>query len=313
MGPPRKDIPSDPLPEFEPYLQRFGISWGDFTKRMTRDPEIKRIRSEVVTLLHSQGTHWGEITRLTTFGAGQIHGLAKSIGCDAAKANQRAAGAKSGALGKGRKKPEFSERLKSDWAAGKYDFFRGRNRPEEEVLRLREVWANPAWKEAKSKARVALWKSPHYRKKLEGIHRSPRNRSLYSRMQCERLQKEPEKWGWGKGAYVLGEKHTGGNPFWVRSSYEVAAVLLLEGDPKVLRYEYEPRFLCADGKSCLPDFRVWVSDGCSKIVEVKASWVLKLPPEHPRSKGLERQRDVACREGLDFEIWTEEGKLYGKV
>jgi hypothetical protein len=92
---------------------------------------------------------------------------------------------------------------------------------------------------------------------------------------------------------------------WARSSYEVAAIRLLESDPTVLIYEHEHRVECADGRWILPDFLIQYTDGHLCLVEVKASWVFSQPLDsHVRLRLAEAEK-VAKTEGWGFAVWTE--------
>jgi hypothetical protein len=122
------------------------------------------------------------------------------------------------------------------------------------------------------------------------------------------MKENPSKWGHGRGCWVEGAKCVTPR-FWVRSSYEVAAVRVLEGDPQVLSYEYEPEFECSEGMTHLPDFRVWLIDGSRKIVEVKASWVTELPLGHPKRKQLSDYALLSETFKVPFEVWTEKDVL----
>ena len=308
MGAPANP-PESPPPGILPYLEKYQISWGDFTRRMTRDPDIKRVRSLVVTELHKEGRTWKEMTALTSFGAGQLRGYTRAVGCKASQKNRSENGSRVGRARAGEKKPWLSEQMKEAWAHGKFDFHRGRVRSEEERQKIRDGWA-PEKRKAQSRRKVRHWCRPEYRKVLEEFPRSPEERARRSADQAQRMKRSPQKGTRGRGAWVDGEKCLTPH-FWVRSSYEVAAVKVLEENPEVLRYEYEPVFKDRLGKTAMPDFRVWVAPDTWKIVEVKAAWVLGMPPDHPKQQGLARYARIAERLSVDFEIWTEQDVLNG--
>lgn len=91
----------------------------------------------------------------------------------------------------------------------------------------------------------------------------------------------------------------------VRSSFEKVAVGLLDEDPEVLSYQYEPPLTLPSGKKILPDFVVERTDGTC-LIEVKAKWVLRDPKR--RKQELERlglARQVAFDRGWSFAVWTE--------
>jgi hypothetical protein len=91
---------------------------------------------------------------------------------------------------------------------------------------------------------------------------------------------------------------------WVRSSYEKAALAKVEGDDLVKSYEVEPRLSTGDGHWILPDLLVTYTFG-KVLVEVKASWVLKLPPNHKVSLRLSAARSLAIEAGWGYAVWTE--------
>jgi hypothetical protein len=88
-------------------------------------------------------------------------------------------------------------------------------------------------------------------------------------------------------------------------------VRVLEADPEVVAYLYEPRFTLADGTFALPDFKVFLRGGVVKLIEVKAAWVLSLPSTHRKAIRLAVYRELAQREALPFEVWTEKDVLHG--
>jgi hypothetical protein len=93
------------------------------------------------------------------------------------------------------------------------------------------------------------------------------------------------------------------------SSYEVAAVRLLEENPSVTSYTYEHPFVLEDGKVIRPDFLVDRGNGIDSLVEVKAAWVFGLPPEHRVLRRLDTSMRIAKEHGWDFSVWTEKGVL----
>lgn len=102
------------------------------------------------------------------------------------------------------------------------------------------------------------------------------------------------------------------NRFWVRSSYEVATVKILDSDPTVISYQYEETINLEDGSWILPDFIVTYVDRIC-IVEVKAFWATVQPPEHKSTIRLTKAREFAKTKNWCFEIWTEKDKLHGHV
>ena len=309
MGAPIK--PTSICPDgIKPYLEKHSISWEDFTKRMTRDPHIKNIRSQIVTELHEQGYMWKEMTELTTFGAGQLRAYTKAVGCKAAKQNQVNNGIKTGKQWKGKSR---GDQLIKQWEKGDFDSLVGRKRPAHEIKSLIDSFTEE--RRAKISDRLKRqWEDPMYRDNLLAFHRSEEERVRRSVAQSERMIAEPEKWGWGCGQWVDATKcKNKGSRFWVRSSYEVATVSILEQDDNVAYFEYEHPFQLDCGRTLLPDFKVTLVDGTWKIVEVKAHWVLELPLEHPKQIKLQVYQELADNLEVALELWTEKGRLKGYV
>jgi hypothetical protein len=92
-----------------------------------------------------------------------------------------------------------------------------------------------------------------------------------------------------------------------RSSYETAVVHILEADPQVRSYIYEPT-MSDDLGTLFPDFVVRWDDGSTTLVEVKAHWVTRLPSDHKVSVRLDRSRRIAGHHGWAFDLWTENRK-----
>jgi hypothetical protein len=99
---------------------------------------------------------------------------------------------------------------------------------------------------------------------------------------------------------------TKGGRIGFRSLWELRAVELLEADPKVERVEYETLAVPyqRDGKSrwTLPDFRVWLTDGSQKVIEVKPRGFTYNAKERAKM-GAAR---AFCEErGWVYEVWDE--------
>ena len=90
----------------------------------------------------------------------------------------------------------------------------------------------------------------------------------------------------------------------VRSSYEAAAIRVLEKDPSVLSYEYEAILRLESGKCILPDFLVRYASGTT-LLEIKAAWATRLPADHKVSLRLDESKRYAQQHGWEFAIWTE--------
>lgn len=123
------------------------------------------------------------------------------------------------------------------------------------------------------------------------------------------MAEDPVKWTRGRGQYVITTKCTNGPRLWVRSSYEAAAVRILEDDVAVLSYTYEQSFVMPDGRTVRPDFFVVRAGGLEELVEVKASWVFGLSSDHKVSRRLDLALQIASEHGWAFRIWTEKEAL----
>jgi hypothetical protein len=302
--------PQDPHPLLTPLLTEYGVSYADFRKVGRVPRGLVEVRSAIVTRLHESGMAWAAMVEVTGLSNGSIQRLTRAKGCPAAKKNRAENAARVGHACKGKAKPALSASLKSRWARGDFNHLRGRVRTPEERSRLQSTWT-PERRQHHSEIRKLLWATPAYRNGLVSFHRSPEQRVLRSHAQSARMLSDPEKWTWGRGASITGAKHQGPSTFWVRSSHEVAAVRVLEADPEVVAYLYEPRFTLADGTFAMPDFKVFLRDGTAKLVEVKAAWVLSLPTSHRKAIRLAVYRELAQAEGLPFEVWTEKDALHG--
>ena len=108
----------------------------------------------------------------------------------------------------------------------------------------------------------------------------------------------------GRGAWVEPVRCTRPR-IWTRSSYERIAVALLDADPTVKEYVFEPRIELPTERWILPDFVVSHLDETVTLLEVKASWVLALPYEHKIKMRLRDASTYAATQGWDFLVWTE--------
>ena len=96
--------------------------------------------------------------------------------------------------------------------------------------------------------------------------------------------------------------------FRVRSTYERAAIRILEEDGTVGSYEYEPAVTLVAGRRIYPDFIVTDVTGAIRLVEVKPQWVLLNPKLGNNQKQLERLQvasDYAALLTWGFQVWTE--------
>lgn len=292
---------NEPHLELLPLLEKHEVSWELFSKQGRPPKGVSAKRKAVVTELHLSGMSWDRMIEVTGKSLGFIQRNTQAMWNEASRENSRKNGERTGRLWKGKKRPGQLER---QWADGTFDFHKGRKRSPEECQKLCDSWTEE--KRAKrSQEMKARWEDPNYRTKLEKIHRSPENRALYSRLQVERMAENPEKWSRGKGQYVPVSKCTGKEKIWVRSSYEVVAVNLLENDPEVSVYDYERRCVLENGKWILPDFIV-TRTGRQVLTEVKSEWVFSLPADSKEQQRLKIARELATKNGWGFEIWAEQ-------
>jgi len=304
-----------PHPDLIPYLLKYQISWKEFAftprgrskKGDERAVEVRKLKSDIVTDLHSQGTSWKRMCEITGKSVGFIQKHTKATWNLKSRQNSKESAAKVGRSRKGEKKPWLSEQMKAAWKDGDFDFHKGRIRSPEECQTLRDSYT-PAVRKQMSLRMKKRWSTEEYRKKLLDFHRSPEERARRSIAQSERMKKDPIKWTRGRGQYVNANKHST-KIFWVRSSYEVAAVSILERDLKVKSYKYECPYSLENKKRILPDFTVTYTDGSVEIIEIKASWVLNLPDEHPLQAKLRMYEKALRSSGYPFTIWTEKDVL----
>jgi hypothetical protein len=301
-------MPTHPDPRLIPLLEKHGLSWEMFAKRGRPPKGVREKRSAIVTELHLAGTTWADMVEITGLSLAGVHRLTKAVWNPASKRNRQESAARVGRSLKGREKPWLSEQMRERWEAGDFDFHKGRVRSEAEREVLREAWA-PERRKAASKMRKSLWSDPAYREPLLAFHRSTEERARRSLAQARRMAEDPVKWTRGRGQYVTAAKATNGNRFWVRSSYEVAAVAVLEGDSAVLSYTYERCVSLDNGKVIKPDFVVELMGGMTRLIEVKAAWVFSLPDDHKVSRRLALSHQVALDRGWRFAVWTEQEEL----
>jgi hypothetical protein len=118
------------------------------------------------------------------------------------------------------------------------------------------------------------------------------------------MKESPEVYARGRAGWVDTPKGLNDRTY-VRSSYEVAAVALLEQDKSVRSYEYERRIHTGGGRWILIDFIATRIDGSVLAVEVKAAWVLNHPSAGKERGRLDLARNIAAQNGWSFEVWTE--------
>ena len=233
---------ADPHPSLVPLLEKHGITHDLFTKR-GRLPNglgyVLEARKAIVTELHQAGTKWVDLLAITGLSQGSIQRLTGAMWNPASRETVRENGRVLGHSWKGKPHPGQQERLKALWGAGIFDFHRGRKRSEQERQKLRDGWT-PEKREDQSKRSLALWSDTEIRNKLLTFHRSDSEVSRMSELQTKRMRETPERYSYGCSQWV--ETPKGATPrCYARSSYEVAAVGLLEADPRVVSYEFEYR------------------------------------------------------------------------
>lgn len=295
-----------PHPKLVPLLEKHGVDYALFRKQgrpRKGDEWVLGKRRDIVTELHEAGTSWAEMIEVTGLGNGAIQRATRATWNEATRNRVKQGGVRLGNSWKGRKSPRKSEALRGLWESGTFDFHRGRKRPAEEKDRLREGWTDEVRTRFGATVK-ARWDDPEYKTKLLDYHRSEGERSRRSAEQSQRLKDSPEVYTRGRAQWVdtpKGEKPR----CYVRSSYEVAAVALLERDESVLSYEYERRIETGDGKWILIDFVIARRDGSILAVEVKAAWVLTHPGAEKERARLDQARSLATQNGWSFEVWTE--------
>lgn len=300
----RVQMLDSPHPRLVPYLLEVGLDFATFCKKGRPAEGVWEKRSQIVTALHLSGCTWAEMMEITGLSLGGIHRLTKATWNEASLQNRRDNAIRVGKMRAGEKKPWLSQRLKERWAAGFFDFHRGRKATAEERERQVAWWTPDRRREAGDRVRRLVWGVEQTRSALLGFHQSPEERARRSEAQVIRMQNAPSKYLRGRAQEVVATKEARGRIF-VRSSYEAAAVLLLEKDPSVKSFEYEARFVLGDGRWILPDFLVTKTDGTCVLIEVKAVWTLRRPAEERVQVRLAKSRELAGSRGWGFQIWTE--------
>lgn len=293
---------NDPHPLLIPLLEKHDLSWELFCKQGRPPLGVSAKRRAIVTELHEAGHTWEKMAEITGKPTSFIQRNTDAMWNDASRENIREVGRKVGASWKGKKR---LGQLEAQWANGDFDHLRGKPLSEETRQKLRAGWT-PEKRQQRSQCSKALWVDLVIRDRLLAFHRSPEERVKRSRAQCVRMEHDPEKWTRGHGAYLYVSKCLNGQRIWVRSSYEQAAVILLEEDPQVALYQYERTFELKDGTWIKPDFVVQYASGETVMVEVKAGWVFKLPDTDPVQVRLRKAAVVAKKQGWAFQVWVEE-------
>ena len=295
---------SDPHPKLTPLLQKYGITHADFIKKgrpaKGTGEVLVAMRRAIITEMHAQGMTWAEMIEVTGLGNASIQRLTGAMWNPESRKRVRENGVRTGKMWKGKTRPGQLER---QWAAGTFDFHRGRVRSENERQALREGWTLGCRQEA-SRHSLRNWSNPDVREKIMAFHTSPDERVRRSATQAQRMKDTPGMYVRGRAEWVDTPKGLHERAY-VRSSYEKAAVNRLESDPDVVRYEHERLLSLPDGRWFLPDFIVERLNATVVLIEVKAAWALM----HPDCEGV-RQRitmseSFAKEQGWDFAVWTE--------
>lgn len=298
-----------PHDKLVPLLEKYGISWEAFSKKGRLPQHLRHvveIRGAIITELHASGMTWSDMIAVTGLSLGAIERGTKAVGNEASRENRRQAAIRTGTARRGEKKPWLSERLRAAWSNGEFNFHIGRKVSEAEKLKLREANSKPEVRARRSESSKRRWREPKLRQALLDYHRDPEVRRERSAAQSLRMQQDPAKWAKGKSGWVDTPK-AGKPKSWTRSSYERAAISLLEADPEVLYYEVEAR-IEIDDRFVLPDLIVYRSHDIT-LVEVKASWALDLPADHKISLRLKLSERIAAARNWKFQIWTEKDRL----
>lgn len=124
-------------------------------------------------------------------------------------------------------------------------------------------------------------------------------REIASRRQSERILSGEAKNYRGNGKKLKTKK---GGDFTTKSTYETRYVDILDSDPTVVRFIYEPfkiPYKLGDkNKNYIPDFLVEYSDGHEELIEVKPKKLVDLPINRAKIKAGENHR-------LIFRVITE--------
>lgn len=296
-----------PHPKLVPLLTKHGISHTDFVRKgrplKGTGDALVQARSAIITELHSQGTSWAEMVEVTGLGLGSIQRLTKAMWNPASRETVKANGVRVGSSWKGKARPG---QLEAQWAAGVFDFHRGRVWSDTAKQALRDGWTQEC-RRACSERVKRYWMDPLVRAKIMAFHTSPEERAKRSRAQIQRLRDHPGRYLRGKAQWVDTPKGIHSRAY-ARSSYEVAAIHALEADPLVLRYEHERVLALPDGHWILPDFIVEYTGGRAgiiELVEVKAAWVMSQPDDSKVAQRLTKAREFAVEQGWSFTVWTE--------
>jgi len=282
----------------EELLVKFDLTIEQLNKKGRVAKEIVEKRSALVSHLHKQGFSWKEMTEITGLSNGSIQRLTKAKGCKAVQDKRKKLGANAGRSTKGM---DRSEQLKKQWAKGDFDFHRGRVRPQHERDKLKKAWEDPKLRLlASENAKKYVWGNSDVKQKLMDFHHDPEERARRSNAQAIRMKENPTPYLRGKTSIEATPKGTK-DEVRVRSSYEAKTISILESDPNVKSYTYEPIYKVA-GRTILPDFVVHYQDGSTTLVEVKPQWALNREDVIAR---LALSQKVADDNGWSYQTWTE--------
>lgn len=282
----------------EELLVKFDLTKEQLNKKGRVAKEIVEKRSALVSHLHEQGYSWKKMIEITGLSNASIQRLTKAKGCKAVQDWRKEHGAKIGKAWEGRSR---HEQLKRQWAKGDFDYQRGRVRPQHERDNLKKAWEDPKLRLlASENSKKNVWGNPDVKQKLMDFHHDPEERARRSNAQAIRMKENPTPYLRGKTSTVATPK---GNKdeVRVRSSYEAKTISILELDPNVKSYTYEPIYKVA-GRTILPDFVVHYQDGSTTLVEVKSEWALNQEDVIAR---LALSQKVASDNGWSYQTWTE--------
>lgn len=293
-----------PHPKLAPLLSKHNVTHADFIKKgrpvKGTGEALVNARRAIITELHAQGTSWAEMLEVTGLGQGSIQRLTGAMWNSESRKRVSENGVRTGKSWKGKPRPGQLER---QWASGTFDFHRGRTRSESERQSLRDGWT-PERREANRQHALRNWSNPEVRAKIMAFHTTPEERARRSATQAQRMKDTPDVYGRGRAEWVDTPKGLHERTY-VRSSYEKAAVIHLESDPDVVRYEHERTLSLPNGRWFLPDFIVERTNATVVLVEVKAAWVLTHPNCGGERRRLAVSESFAKEQGWGFVVWTE--------
>lgn len=279
-------------------LDMFGLTLEQLQKKGRGAGNFKEKKSDLITYLHEQGYSWAEMCDITGLGNATIQRLTKAKGCKAVQDKMKIIGQNAGASTKGM---DRHEQLKRQWEKGDFEFHRGRVRPQQEKDKIKEAWKSTELRgRASENTKKFVWGNKETRKKLLDFHQNPTERSKRSNTQALRMKQNPNKYVRGIKTIEITPKGDRENVI-VRSSYEAKTIKILESDPNVSSYIYEPIYKVGEN-TIIPDFLVTYKDGSRTLIEVKSHWALG---QEKVIKRLSLSEKLATENGWGYQTWTE--------